>query len=160
MHRVSIRRRLKPPLAYWIGYGRALARVPRRGDDAVLALCKAEQLFPIRVQRNPLVREVLGELLVRSRRDAVGRELRGMACRAGLPLTTRLRWRRSVRGYTPPSRLGPHAWALTLGPQAGDGLRRPCQDCQRERATSRLRVAHVSERACTLTTRLPVDEAA
>jgi hypothetical protein len=82
----------------------------------VLALRKAEQLFPIRVQRNPLVREVLGELLVRSRRDAVGRELRGMACRAGLPLTTRLRWRRSVRGYTPPSRLGPHAWALTLGP--------------------------------------------
>jgi hypothetical protein len=81
----------------------------------VLALRKAEQLFPIRVQRNPLVREVLGELLVRSRRDAVGRELRGMACRAGLPLTTRLRWRRSVRGYTPPSRLGPHAWALKPG---------------------------------------------
>ena len=69
---------------YWMDYGRALARVRRRGDDAVVALRKAEQLFPIRVQRNPFIREVLGELLVRSRRDAVGRELRGMAYRAGL----------------------------------------------------------------------------
>jgi transcriptional regulator with XRE-family HTH domain len=69
---------------YWMDYGRALARVRRRGDDAVVALRKAERLFPIRVQRNPFIREVLGELLVRSRRDAVGRELRGMAYRAGL----------------------------------------------------------------------------
>lgn len=34
--------------AYWMDYGRALARLPRRGDDAVLALRKAEQLFPVR----------------------------------------------------------------------------------------------------------------
>jgi hypothetical protein len=61
---------------YWMDYGRALARVRRQGDDAVVALRKAEQLFPIRVQRNPFIREVLGELL--------GRELRGMAYRAGL----------------------------------------------------------------------------
>ncbi|MGH3769894.1 MAG: helix-turn-helix domain-containing protein [Pseudonocardiaceae bacterium] len=72
--------------AYYVDYGRALARVPRRGDDAVRALRKAERMFPIQVQRNPFVRDVLAELLVRSRRDAVGRELRGMAYRAGLPV--------------------------------------------------------------------------
>jgi transcriptional regulator with XRE-family HTH domain len=72
--------------AYWMDYGRALARVTRRGDEAVLALRKAERLFPIQVQRNPFVREVLAALLTRARRDAVGRELRGMAYRAGLPV--------------------------------------------------------------------------
>jgi transcriptional regulator with XRE-family HTH domain len=72
--------------AYWMDYGRALARVPRRSDDAVMALRKAEVLFPVQVQRNPFVREVLAELLTRSRRDAVGRELRGMAYRSGLPV--------------------------------------------------------------------------
>ncbi|HKR49275.1 MAG TPA: hypothetical protein VJT72_06775 [Pseudonocardiaceae bacterium] len=71
---------------YWMDYGRALARVRRRDDDAVRALRDAERLFLIRVQRNPFTREVLGELLARSRRDAIGRELRGMAYRAGLPV--------------------------------------------------------------------------
>jgi hypothetical protein len=72
--------------AYWMDYGRALARLPRRGEDAVMALRKAERLFPIRVQRNPFARDTLAELLMRSKRDAVGRELRGMAYRAGLPV--------------------------------------------------------------------------
>ncbi|MGH3709266.1 MAG: helix-turn-helix domain-containing protein [Pseudonocardiaceae bacterium] len=71
---------------YWVDYGRALARLPRRSDDAVMALRRAERLFPIRVHRNPFAREVLAELVVRSRRDAIGRELRGMAYRAGLPV--------------------------------------------------------------------------
>lgn len=71
---------------YWANYGRALARLRGRQDDAVVALRKAELISPPRVQRHPFVREVLGELLARSRRDAVGRELRGMAYRAGLPV--------------------------------------------------------------------------
>ncbi len=70
---------------YWMDYGRALARV-RRHDDAVLALRKAEVLFPMRVHRNPFARDTLAELVARSKRDAVGRELRGMAYRAGLPV--------------------------------------------------------------------------
>jgi hypothetical protein len=70
---------------YWMNYGRALARVRRR-DDAVLALRRAEKISPSEVQRNPLVREVLAELLARARRDAIGRELRRMAYRAGLPV--------------------------------------------------------------------------
>jgi hypothetical protein len=70
---------------YWMNYGRALARVRRR-EDAVLALYRAEKISPQEVRRNPFVRETLAELLARSRRDASGRELRGMAYRAGLPV--------------------------------------------------------------------------
>jgi hypothetical protein len=64
--------------------GRALARVRARHDDAVLAFRRAESISPHHVHRSPLAREVLAELLTRARRDAVGRELRGMAYRAGL----------------------------------------------------------------------------
>ncbi|HEY6424730.1 MAG TPA: helix-turn-helix transcriptional regulator [Pseudonocardiaceae bacterium] len=71
--------------AYWVYYGRALARVRRR-DEAVMALRRAEEIVPHRVQRDPFARDVMAELLARSRRDAVGRELRGMAYRAGLPV--------------------------------------------------------------------------
>jgi hypothetical protein len=46
----------------------------------------AEQIRPHRVQRDPFAREVLSELLLRGPRGAIGRELRGMAYRAGLPL--------------------------------------------------------------------------
>ncbi|MBV9013495.1 MAG: helix-turn-helix domain-containing protein [Pseudonocardiales bacterium] len=71
---------------YWMSYGRALARLRGRQKQAVMALRKAELISPNEVQRHPFVREVLGELLVRSRRDALGVELRGMAYRAGLPM--------------------------------------------------------------------------
>ena len=72
--------------SYWVRYGRALARVRGRQNDAVRAFRTAESLFPTRVHRDPIVREILAELLARSRRDAIGRELHGMAYRAGLPL--------------------------------------------------------------------------
>src|SRR5262249_31330349 len=70
---------------YWLDYGRALARVRRR-DDAVMALGKAEQLFPARVHRSPFARDVIAELVAHAKRNTVGRELRGMAYRAGLPV--------------------------------------------------------------------------
>jgi len=70
--------------SYWLHYGRALAQLRDRRDDAVMALRTAEKIFPTMVLREPKVREVLADLLSRSRRDAVGRELRGMAYRAGL----------------------------------------------------------------------------
>ena len=70
--------------AYWVYYGRALAHVHRR-NDAVMALRRAELIVPHRVQRDLFAREVIAELLARSRRDTVGRELREMAYRAGLP---------------------------------------------------------------------------
>jgi hypothetical protein len=71
---------------YWVTYGRALARLRGRRDDAVRVLRHAELILPHYVARDPLVRDVLAELLTHARRDAVGRELRGMAFRAGLPV--------------------------------------------------------------------------
>lgn len=68
---------------FWVDYGRALAGRGRHGE-AVQALLRAERISPRRVHRNPYAREVLGQLLSRVRRDAIGRELRGMAYRAGL----------------------------------------------------------------------------
>jgi transcriptional regulator with XRE-family HTH domain len=70
---------------YWADYGRALARLRGRQDDAVWALRRAERISPARVQRHPFVRGVPAELLSKPHRGTVGRELRGMAYRAGLP---------------------------------------------------------------------------
>jgi transcriptional regulator with XRE-family HTH domain len=70
---------------YWMDYGRALARVRRR-DDAVMALRRSERIFPMRVLRNPFARDVIAELHAHARNDATGREIRGMAFRAGLPV--------------------------------------------------------------------------
>jgi hypothetical protein len=72
---------------YWVDYGRALARVRGRQDDAVVALLRAEKISPRRVHRNPLAREVIAVLLARSRRDSpAGQQLRRMAYRTGLPV--------------------------------------------------------------------------
>ncbi|MBK0866086.1 helix-turn-helix transcriptional regulator [Saccharopolyspora sp. HNM0986] len=70
--------------AYWREYGRALTHLPNRRDDAVLKLRNAEQISPTRIHRHPFMRAILAELLAKSKRDASGRELRGMAYRAGL----------------------------------------------------------------------------
>ena len=72
--------------ACWADYGRPLTRIRGRRDDAVWALRRAELISPARVHRHPFTRQILAELVARSRRDAVGRELRGMAYRAGLPV--------------------------------------------------------------------------
>ncbi|MGH3696047.1 MAG: helix-turn-helix domain-containing protein [Pseudonocardiaceae bacterium] len=74
--------------AYWVDYGRALARVRRRGADSVMAFRRAETISPVHLQRSPLAREVLAELLTRraSLPDPIRRELQGMAYRAGLPV--------------------------------------------------------------------------
>lgn len=54
--------------------------------DAVLAFRRAEEISPHRLYRDPFTTDVIAELLARFRRDAVGRELRRMAYRAGLPV--------------------------------------------------------------------------
>ncbi len=94
----SIAERLNPQVhpnrsrqaAYWLDYGRALARLRGRQDDAVIALRRSETLSPLHMLRNPFVPDVLAELLARrsrrARRDAIGLELRGMAYRVGLPV--------------------------------------------------------------------------
>lgn len=71
---------------YWVDYGRTLARVRGRRGDAVVALRRAELISPHQVQRDPIAREMLAELLAHSRQDSpAGRELQRMAYRAGLP---------------------------------------------------------------------------
>ncbi len=70
---------------YWVNYGRALARLRGRTDDAVLALRTAEDLNPTLVRRHPMARDAIGTLLPGARQDAMGTELRGLAHRAGLP---------------------------------------------------------------------------
>jgi hypothetical protein len=60
--------------------------VKGRHAAAVIVFRRAEQIHPYRVQRDPFAREVLAEVLLRAPRGAVGRELRGMAYRVGLPL--------------------------------------------------------------------------
>lgn len=69
---------------YWVDYARALSQLPRRREEAVAALLTAEEIFPHRVYRNPIARDTIVELAQRSRKNSVGRELRGMAYRAGL----------------------------------------------------------------------------
>lgn len=69
---------------YWTDYGRAAARLRGHYVDAVKAFRKAEDLFPTRLYRDPFAREAIAELVERSRQDAVGRELRGLAWQAGL----------------------------------------------------------------------------
>jgi hypothetical protein len=70
---------------YWLGYGRALTRVGRR-DDAARALLRAERLHKTLTLRNPFIRDTLAELVAHSKDDALGRDIRGMAYRAGLPV--------------------------------------------------------------------------
>jgi hypothetical protein len=71
--------------AYWMEYGRALTSVRRR-DDAARALLRAEKLHPTVVLRNPFTRDTLVELVANAKDDALGRAIRGMAHRAGLPV--------------------------------------------------------------------------
>lgn len=70
--------------AYYREYGRALAHLPRRTDEAVMMLRRAEEISPTRIHRHPFMRSILAELLTKAKRNSVGRELRGMAYRAGL----------------------------------------------------------------------------
>ncbi|MGW5644877.1 helix-turn-helix domain-containing protein [Saccharopolyspora sp. NPDC003752] len=69
---------------YWREYGRALARLPKQRDAAVMMLRRAEQISPEHVHRHPFTCSTLAELVAKAKRDAVGRELRGMAYRADL----------------------------------------------------------------------------
>jgi transcriptional regulator with XRE-family HTH domain len=70
---------------YHVNRARALSQVRRR-EEAVASLRAAEKISPDSVRRSPGARRLLSELVTRTRDDALGRELRGMAYRAGLPV--------------------------------------------------------------------------
>ncbi|MGH3911512.1 MAG: helix-turn-helix domain-containing protein [Pseudonocardiaceae bacterium] len=69
---------------FWADLGRGMAQERTNRDDAVGALLRAEKIAPQRIRTNPFVRETIGDLMRRAQREAVGRELRGMAYRMGL----------------------------------------------------------------------------
>ena len=71
--------------SYYLDLGRGLTQLRGRETDAVEALSRSEAIAPQLVHANPYARETVAELLRRARRDAGGRELRGMAYRMGIP---------------------------------------------------------------------------
>jgi transcriptional regulator with XRE-family HTH domain len=62
---------------------RALVLLGKTGD-AIGELRAAERLSPEQVRHSPLIRELVAQLLGRARREAGGRELRGLAWRMGV----------------------------------------------------------------------------
>ncbi|MGH3814546.1 MAG: hypothetical protein ACRDUV_19190, partial [Pseudonocardiaceae bacterium] len=69
---------------FWAAVGRALVAGKKTRDKAVRVLVHAEQLAPQRIRHDVLVRETVAGLLRQARRDAGGRELRGLAWRMGI----------------------------------------------------------------------------
>jgi hypothetical protein len=53
-------------------------------EEGLRVLLRAERLAPQLVRNNLFVREAVADLLRRARRDAGGRELRGLAWRMGV----------------------------------------------------------------------------
>jgi transcriptional regulator with XRE-family HTH domain len=52
--------------------------------DAVREMRQAEQISPAQTRNNPLIRELVADMLTRARREAGGRDLRGLAWRMNL----------------------------------------------------------------------------
>jgi transcriptional regulator with XRE-family HTH domain len=72
---------------FWIDYGRGLLAERKTRDRGLAALLTAEKLAPQQLHHNAFVREAVSGLLTSARRDAGGRELRGLAFRMGVAPT-------------------------------------------------------------------------
>jgi hypothetical protein len=70
--------------SFWSDYGRALASERSTREQGLMALVRAEKLAPQQVRNDAFVRETVTSLLSSARRDAGGRELRGLAYRVGV----------------------------------------------------------------------------
>jgi transcriptional regulator with XRE-family HTH domain len=70
--------------AFYADIGRGLARDPKTRPEAIQWLRKAENAAPQRIRNSAPARETVAFLLQRSRAEAGGRELRGMAARMGV----------------------------------------------------------------------------
>ncbi len=69
--------------SFWTDLGRGYAQ-GRRDERAVQCFCIAEGLAPQRIRASATVRETVGDILRRARRQAGGRELRALARRVGV----------------------------------------------------------------------------
>src|SRR5262249_30168150 len=71
--------------ALYVDVARAHHQLGRDHDrQALAAMRQAEKLLPVRVRASPWARDLVETMLARSRREAGGRELRGLAYRMGL----------------------------------------------------------------------------
>ncbi|MGA6166524.1 helix-turn-helix domain-containing protein [Amycolatopsis magusensis] len=69
---------------YWVDYGRALITERRTREEGIAAMLRAERLAPQQIRNNTFARDAIGGLLGVARRDAGGRDLRGLAWRMGI----------------------------------------------------------------------------
>ncbi|AYF78323.1 XRE family transcriptional regulator [Nocardia yunnanensis] len=69
---------------FYMEVGRALLTDHRRRDQGVQVLMRAESLAPQRVHADVFTREAVADVLRAARRDAGGRDLRGLAWRLGI----------------------------------------------------------------------------
>jgi transcriptional regulator with XRE-family HTH domain len=69
--------------AYYLDTGRALTRI-NKDPDAIRMLLAAERTAPQRVRASPIAAETVRTLLERSRRSAMGTQLRGLCSRMGI----------------------------------------------------------------------------
>ncbi|WP_280254309.1 helix-turn-helix domain-containing protein [Nocardia abscessus] len=69
---------------FYMEIGRALLTDPAKREQGVRVLLRAEDLAPQRVHADLLAREAVADVLRAARRDAGGRELRGLAWRLGI----------------------------------------------------------------------------
>jgi hypothetical protein len=70
--------------AFWSEVGRALCVGKKTRQKGVHVLLHAEHLAPQLIHNDLLVRETVADLIRQARRDAGGRELRGLAWRMGI----------------------------------------------------------------------------
>ncbi|MGW5050705.1 helix-turn-helix domain-containing protein [Actinokineospora sp. NPDC004072] len=73
--------------AFWIDYGRGLMSDRKSREQGLSALLRAESLAPQKVRTNVFAREAVADMLRQSRREAGGRDLRGLAWRMGVAPT-------------------------------------------------------------------------
>lgn len=70
--------------AFLADVGRALTGEKRTREQGIRVLAEAERTAPQLIRNNPYVRDVVSSQLLHARRDAAGRELRGLAYRMGV----------------------------------------------------------------------------
>lgn len=71
--------------SFLVDVGRGLARDPKTAPQALPWLLEAESVAPQRVRNSAQVRETVAVMMEQARAAALGRELRGMASRMGMP---------------------------------------------------------------------------
>ncbi|MFI6030358.1 helix-turn-helix domain-containing protein [Amycolatopsis magusensis] len=69
---------------FWADLGRGLLSDRKSRAQGLAALLRAERLAPQKTRANPFIRETVSSMLTAARRDAAGRELRGLAWRMGV----------------------------------------------------------------------------